>query len=99
MAQVLLDVTTKAKEDAREYGCYGDTTSIFDDEMLTDIKALTWTISNMSRGGFYTADYWSKVELYIYIYMCVCVCVFVCVFVDGMTYKNILLLFYLNCSI
>ncbi|KAG2226823.1 hypothetical protein INT45_005788 [Circinella minor] len=60
VAQVLLDLTTKAKEDAREYGCYGDTTTIFDDEMLTDIKALTWTISNMSRGGFYTADYWSK---------------------------------------
>ena len=61
VARVLKDVSAKAYDDAQAYGCYAEITSIFDDEVLTDIKALTWAISNMSRGGFYTADYWSKV--------------------------------------
>ncbi|KAI9488800.1 armadillo-type protein [Zychaea mexicana] len=63
VAQVLIDTSAKAREDARDCGCYGEITSIFDDELLTDIKALTWAISNMSRGGFYTADYWPKYVL------------------------------------
>ncbi|KAI8060928.1 armadillo-type protein [Gongronella butleri] len=27
---------------------------------LNDVKALTWSLSNMSRGGFLTANYWDK---------------------------------------
>lgn len=33
-----------------------------DNEVKTDVKALVWTISNMTRGGFRTADYWESVS-------------------------------------
>lgn len=40
---------------------------IRDYDLCTDIKALTWALSNMCRGGFRTADYWQMVNIYIYI--------------------------------
>ncbi|OAD78672.1 hypothetical protein PHYBLDRAFT_179641 [Phycomyces blakesleeanus NRRL 1555(-)] len=32
---------------------------ITDQEMCTNVKALVWSLANMSRGGFKTANYWS----------------------------------------
>ncbi|CDH49898.1 importin subunit alpha-1-like [Lichtheimia corymbifera JMRC:FSU:9682] len=36
--------------------------TILNEDLRTDIKALTWSISNMARGGFRTADFW---DMYI----------------------------------
>lgn len=40
----------------------------YDEEYFSDIEALLWALSNMSRGGFHVAEYYESVNHSIHIY-------------------------------
>ncbi|KAI9314337.1 armadillo-type protein [Dichotomocladium elegans] len=62
VSQVLSQVCDVTYDEAVIWSGVPKRISIMDDNLRVDIKALTWSISNMARGGFRTADYW---DLYI----------------------------------
>ncbi|ORX56437.1 ARM repeat-containing protein [Hesseltinella vesiculosa] len=47
--------------------------TIANHNILSDVKALTWSLSNMSRGGFRTANYWDRyVPAFNALALCIC---------------------------
>ncbi|CAO3646463.1 unnamed protein product [Cunninghamella echinulata] len=58
VAKVLEDACNDILDTAIERSYHTGKVIIRDYDVCTDIKALTWALSNMCRGGFRTADYW-----------------------------------------
>ncbi|CAO3628611.1 unnamed protein product [Cunninghamella blakesleeana] len=58
VAKVLDDACNDIMDPAVQRSYSTGKVVIRDYDLCTDIKALTWALSNMCRGGFRTADYW-----------------------------------------
>ncbi|KAI8098666.1 armadillo-type protein [Halteromyces radiatus] len=58
VANVLDSVCDEIMDDAIERSYSSGRVTIRDHDLCIDVKALTWSLSNMCRGGFRTADYW-----------------------------------------
>lgn len=61
VANVLDTVCTDILDDALERSYSTGRVTIRDSDLCIDVKALTWALSNMCRGGFRTAEYWNMV--------------------------------------
>ncbi|KAI8334006.1 armadillo-type protein [Chlamydoabsidia padenii] len=58
VANVLENVCSEILDDSIERSYNTGRVTIRDQDLCVDVKALTWALSNMCRGGFRTADYW-----------------------------------------
>ncbi|CAO3587032.1 unnamed protein product [Absidia cylindrospora] len=58
VATVLDNICSDVLDDALERSYSTGRVTIRNSDLCIDIKALTWALSNMCRGGFRTAEYW-----------------------------------------
>lgn len=62
VAHVLSLVCDETYDESIAWAGSSKRVTILNEDSRTDIKALTWSISNMARGGFRTADFWDMVN-------------------------------------
>ncbi|KAI9027515.1 armadillo-type protein [Phycomyces nitens] len=58
VAEVLKDIYNEIYAQVYTYSYSYGKMHIADQEVCTNVKALVWSLANMSRGGFKTANYW-----------------------------------------
>jgi hypothetical protein len=63
VANVLESVCSDILDESLDRSHITGRVSIRDQDLCVDVKALTWALSNMCRGGFRTADYWDMVTV------------------------------------
>lgn len=63
VANVLENVCSDILDESLERSYTTGRVTIRDQDLCVDVKALTWALSNMCRGGFRTADYWDMVTV------------------------------------
>ncbi|KAI8388381.1 armadillo-type protein [Radiomyces spectabilis] len=60
VAEALLEICEEVYDECLEWARTTGDVTIDDEDLCTDVKAMTWALSNMSRGGFQTAEHWES---------------------------------------